>query len=164
MNIYNTPVTIYHKVMEDNSFESLINSKTKHSRKILKGNALYIWDRLTGQMIDEFGVSHEVEMIFHKQNTINKCELSQILNDNNEHNTLIQILQSEIDLLKGNIEKKTIKDIRKHHARLCRLIEERYHRDPKKLTIFEFYNDLHDLKDEAEQRDQKDRPKKVAHG
>lgn len=164
MTIYNTPVTLYHNVMESNSFDRLINSKKGHTRKILKGNISYIWDRLTSQMIDEFGVSNEVKLIYYKQNTINRCEINMLLGGQDEA-TLIEILRSEINLIKSRIQEQSVKDIKKHHSRLYRILEERYKRDPKKLTVFEFYNDLNDLKDESEERKVKEMPrKKVANG
>jgi hypothetical protein len=149
--------------MEDNSFVSLINSKQGFTRKIIKGNVLYIWDKLNCQMIDEFGVNTDIEQIFWKKNTINRCKIKMLLTDEN-HDTLIQILESEIALIQNRLKEGAVKDTHKHHARLYRILEERYHRDPKKLTIFEFYNDLNDLKQEREEIKQKDRPRKVANG
>ena len=163
MTIYNTPVTIYHNVMERNSFDTLISSKKGHARKIIKENVLYIWDLLSCQMIDEFGVNTDIEQIFWKKNTINRCKIKMLTTDEN-HETLIQILESEINLIQNRLKENAVKDTHKHHARLYRILEERYHRDSKKLTIFEFYNDLNDLKKEREEVNQKDRPRKVANG
>ena len=163
MTIYNTPVTIYHGVMEKNSFDLLINSKQGHAKKILKANFLYVWDRLTSQMIDEFGVSNDVKLIYYKQNTINRCEINMLLGGNDE-STLIEILKSEINTIRKRLQENSVKDLRKHHSRLYRILEERYHRDPKKLTVFEFYNDLNDLKEESEERKSKEIPKLRRHG
>jgi hypothetical protein len=113
-------------------------------------------------MIDEFGVGTEIELIFYKQNTINKCEL-EMLKGGENHETLIGILKSEIELILKRLDEKTVKDIRKHHSRLYRALEEKFHRDPKKLTVFEFYNDLNDWQKEVNV--QKDMPKrKVVNG
>jgi hypothetical protein len=169
MTIYNTPVMIYHKVMEDNSLLSLTNyKKTNHKSKrfitLRERYYLSTLDKFNCQMIDEFGVNTDVEQIFYKRNTINRCKIKQILNDNNEHETLIQILESEIALLRNRIQEKGIKDTRKHNARLRRMIEERYHRNTKELTIFEFYNDLNDLKEESRETAETSKRRKVVNG
>jgi len=162
MTIYNTPVVIYHKVMEDGSISPALHKRGKFTQRVIKVCFERIWDRITSKLIDEFGVSTDAELLFYKQNTINRCEL-EMLNGGENHETLILILNSEKELIKNRIEGKTVKDIRKHHAKLYRGLEQKYNRDPKKLTIFEFYNDLRDWEKEAveEKSIGKDTPKRL---
>lgn len=171
MTIYNTPITVYHKVMEDNSITALIGNIRGHGKhhskrfKLLEEiYAIHTWDKFACQLIDEFGLSHDVEQIFYKQNTINRCEIEMLLGGSN-HETLILILKSEINLIKERIQDSAVKDIRKHHNKLNRTLHSHYIRNPKELTIFEYYSDLSDLKAETEIRQTMEKPhRKVANG
>jgi hypothetical protein len=164
ISIYTVPVTLYHRIIEEDSLLYLLTLvKGKQSKIVVKGCIRELWDTLNSQIIDEFGVSTDIELIYYKQNTINKCEL-EMLKGGENHETLIEILKSEIHHIVTRLEEKTVKDLRKHHARLYRGLEEKYHRDPKKLTVFEFYNDLNDWQKEVQTEQVREKPRKVANG
>lgn len=124
-NIYDLPITRYHKIIEDSTFKPLLikQRKTRFVKKIDKflnhsKSLNLIWERINEDIIDQFGVSNEFEAIFYKQNTINKIEIERLLGDNTRA-TLCELLKMEVNELKG--KNKEVKDVRKYHARLRRI-------------------------------------------
>lgn len=152
-SIYDLPVTRYHKVIEESSLKYLLkDTEDKETEELYKA-----WEDINVQLIDEFGISNDMEIMFHKQNTINKIKLQMIMGDRSNE-TLCRILESEVGLIKSR--QQDVKDIRKYHARLYRILDERYKRDSHNLSTFEFYNDLNDLQDEQRRKEVKDLVKK----
>jgi len=117
------------------------------------------FDKMNCQLIDKFGVNREVEMIFYKRNSILRNKIKEILSGEN-HETDNLFLEREIDQMKKRLGEHSIKDIHQHHARMYRMLEERYKRSAKTLTVFEFYTDLNDLKKEIELQKQT-KPRKL---
>jgi hypothetical protein len=162
--IYDLPIRNYQKVAEDNSFKPLL-IKQRKSRLVKKIDTWInysrtltrTWENINSQLIDHFGLSRESEVLFYKQNELNKIKFQKMLGENTDETKEV-ILESEINLLRSH--QKDIKDIRVHHARLMRILHERYQRDPHNLTTFEFYNDLNDLQKEQETKKFQDRKKK----
>ena len=158
-NIHELPIIRYHKIIEDSTFKPLLikQRKSRFVRKIDKfiGNSRIlgrIWEDINVDIIDQFGVSHDFEAIFYKQNTINKLEIEILLGDNTKITTC-ELLKMEIDQLKSKT--KQVKDIKKYHARLHRILQSHFSRDTHNLSTFEFFNDLQDLKNEQEKENNK---------
>lgn len=150
-DIYDLPVRIYHRIIETSSYELLFIGK--HAKKIYKINpssAYKLWDRINSQLIDKFGVSEEFKMIFYKQQDINNLEIKVITGDLSAI-FFINEYKEEIERIKKRMI--TVKDYRKHHAKLYRILNERYQRDPHNLSTFEFYNDLNDLQNEMQEKE-----------
>lgn len=150
-NIYDLPIVRYHKVIEESELKYLLHEVPKDSQND-KEELIQAWEKINEQIIDEFGVSNEFEAIFYKQNTINKLEIEQLLGDNSRA-TLCEVLKIEVNELKSKV--KEVKDVRKYHARLHRILEGHYKRETHSLSTFEFYNDLHDLQKEQEREKHK---------
>jgi hypothetical protein len=151
MNIYNLPIKTFHKCIEDNSLEPLYASKKGLLRKVLKGCSEVIFDRIQCQLIDEFGLGRDAEMIFYKKNTILRNKIKEILTGEN-HETANLILQREIENIQARLKKSNIKNLRQNHSRMYRTLDERYKRNSKELSVFEFYTDVNDLQKENEQK------------
>lgn len=154
--IYDLPVTVYHQIIETNSLAPLFNTKPKHqhAKRIYKCSkgfiGQHVWERMNSQIINEFGVSEEARMIFYKQQDINNLEIKALLGDQSAE-FFINSYKDEIERIKKNVT--TITDFRKYHARLYRILNAKYQRDPHNLSTFEFYNDLHDLQQEIENKE-----------
>ncbi len=153
-NIYNLPVKVFHQVIETNNMGLLLHRKVKgkYAKMIrrIPGLGLLIWEKLTAQLIKEFGVSQEFEAMFYKQRDINNLEIQAMLGDTSAE-FLISTYKSDLERIKQRLSR--VDDFRKYHAKLHRAITARYTRDSHSLTVFEFYNDLNDLQKEAEEKE-----------
>jgi hypothetical protein len=151
-DIYELPVKLYHKIVETGNLEFLFTGRTKwsHAKRIRRVSAIFFWDKIHEQLINEFGVSEDFKNMFYKQQDLNKWEIQALLGDQSAY-TFIGACKSDLDRIKGHLNKIT--DYRKHHADLYRILHQKYGRDPHNLTTFEFYNDLATLQREGEDRE-----------
>jgi hypothetical protein len=148
-DIYECPIDNFHWVEERKSFEFLIKEgKYKPNKHDEKLSALY--EDMKYQLIDEFGVSPEFELYFYKLRDINKREL-EVLKGNRSAITFLNINKNELKMIEERMSSNH-EEPKKVNARMHRLIQTHYQgRDSHKLTVFEFYNDIHDIQAEAEE-------------
>lgn len=148
--IYKLPIRNYQRIIEENDLSYLSDEKFDNEKLLL------IWDDINGQLIDEFGVSSEYQLLFYNKKSLLKWQIKQLLGDESAE-TEIELLNRKIERL----EKKSsgVQDFKKHHARLHRLISKWSGRDSHNITTFEFFNDVKDFQEEQEQSESRQRAK-----
>jgi hypothetical protein len=150
--IYDYLVEHWHKFLETNDSSKLIGID----------NPVEFSELCHSQLIDEFGVSIEFEMMFYKKNDLLRWELAKIQGDKSADG-FIQTIESEIDYIKSGV--KATDNLRKHHADLRRAIETTFPgRVIKGMTIFDFYNDIHDITNMQKERENKEYSKMMSNG
>jgi hypothetical protein len=146
-DIYELPVKIFHRIVESGNLELLyITKPDKADKKLLEKT----WDEINDQLIKEFGVSEELRMIFYKQQDINTLEIKALEGDTSVQ-FFINVYRQELENLK--LSMITVTDYKKYHARLRRIVYQRYQRPVDGLSTFDFYTDLQDLSKEAEEKE-----------
>jgi len=143
-DIYDCPVDAFHRCVETGELKYLLKEGTydKSMDKELWG----VFEKINDQKIDQFGTSSEFQTYFFKQRDINKLELKLLKGDIGVQ-TVLNTYKSDLERIKKTLKEDG--DIRKQHARLHRIIQTTYvGRDTHKLTVFEFYNDLEDIRNQ----------------
>ena len=150
-SIYDLPITNYQKVIEENDFNYLKKNDDKTDINLLK-----LWEDINYQLIDEFGVSRDYQLLFSKERELINMEI-RLLDGDLSAETHIMILKQAIENIKERNKKKINEtSIRQQHARTHRILSEWSGRDSRKLTTFEYHNDLKDYEAESRQRTEKD--------
>lgn len=142
--IYDCPVKNYVDSLTDNDLSYL--TKYKRLAKLFKLDLSNIFDRINDQLIDEFKISNTRELWFYKMKSMLIMACDYHIYGKKSLQTKIQILQKQIEKLEQDQNKDI--DIRKLYSTNFRIIQKWSGRDPKKLTIFEYFNDLNDYNKE----------------
>ena len=161
-DIYDCPVDSYHKCLEENKLKYLV--KKGSYRDTMVKELSEIFEKISDQKIDIFGVSDKFEMYIHKLRDVNKMRIK-VLKGDRSAITFMNTYESDLTRIENSIKGgDSDDDQRKYHARLHRLIQTTYQgRNSHELTVFEFYNDINDIKESQEQnrirhyREEKDR-------
>jgi hypothetical protein len=143
-NIFDCPIINYQRAIESEDLKYLLKVYDKSFTGDLSG----ILESLESQIIDEFGLDEKRMLIFHKQKQLIKLTNLWIITEDDSYLTKIKLAEIELNRLLGHIE--TDSDIKKIHARNHRALTKHYGRDSKKLSMFDYYNDMKDLLEEIE--------------
>ena len=150
--IYDYQVEYWHKYLETNDSSKLIDiDNAEEFAKLVKS-----------QLIDEFGVSIDFEMLFYKMEDLNRWEIAK-LNGDASADTFIISLNNDIEYIEEKYKKMNlISNIKKRHANLRREIETTFPgRNLKGMTIFDFYNDINDISEMSQERENRELLKKL---
>jgi hypothetical protein len=114
-----------------------------------------VFEALSNELINQFGLTEINQIIFHKQKQLIKTQLKRIYSEDKSLDIWIEIYERELQ----NLLNKTVRteDIRKLQATNHRIISEWSKRDSTKLTVFHYYNDLRDFEKEMNARKNKQR-------
>lgn len=114
-----------------------------------------VFEELSNELINQFGLTEINQIIFHKQKQLIKTQLKRIHTEDESLDVWIEIYERELQ----NLLSKTVRtdDIRKLQATNHRIISEWSKRDSTKLTVFHYYNDLRDFEKEMNARHNKQR-------
>lgn len=147
-SIYKCNIGRYHKVKENHSYKGL-------ARTFIRTKKLdfLAYDKMTDELIDEFGVTEEARRIFYlKRNRLrlicryyieqDRALIGKVAFKNRE---LEDALLKQKSLLKD--------DVKKVHSRSYRILGTWCNNHAiKKLTVFEFYNYMKDYEEEQSQK------------
>ena len=140
--IYDCPIREFQLCEEENDYNHII--KATGSLKGLDLEKAYF--DLQKQVLDKFGVDRSYERVFWLQYSILKLNVDEVINGKN-NTTLVNIKKREIEEL---TKEKEPQDTRKINASNHRELSKWSGRDSKLLTVFEYYNDFYDMKQEIE--------------
>lgn len=130
------PIVNYQNVLIDNDFSHLVKGEVKKSYD-LEGT----FKKLNDELVDTFGVGEEYEKVFWLQYGITKLKLQMLITDD-------KTLQNEIRNYEHDLANVKIKkqegDLARIFASNHRELSKWAGRDTRKLTMFEYYNDLAD--------------------
>lgn len=150
-DMYDCPVDKYHLCLENSDFKFLVKSGEYSASDLPKLKELF--DKIEDQKIQEFGVSKEFEIYYFKSLDVLKMELK-VLEGDRSAITFLNTYKSDLERIKKTLKGDDGDNIRKYHARLHRSIQTRYPgRNSHQLTVFEFYNDIHDMLDEQKEKE-----------
>lgn len=142
--IYDCPIKKYVDCVANDDLIYL--AKHKIIVRLFKIDLSIVFDRINDQLIDEFNISNTREVIFFKTKSMLNMICDYYIDNKKSLITKIKILQNQIDKLENS--NKNDADIKKVYATNFRIIHKWSGRNPKELTIFEYFNDLDDYKKE----------------
>jgi len=106
------------------------------------------FQKLTGQVIDAFGLTEIGMLIFHKTKELTKLNGKWIVTEDEALLTDIEIAERKLERLIKKATSGTEKDLKKLHATNHRVLSGWSKRDSRELSVFEYYNDLKDYNSE----------------
>jgi len=106
-----------------------------------------VFEKLSNEIIDEFGLTEINQIIFHKIKQLVKLQAKRGYTGDEALDVHIQIAEGQLQ----NLLSKCVvsKNVRQLQARNHRIISEWSKRDSTKLTVFFYYNDLRDFEKEV---------------
>lgn len=142
-DIYECPILNFQKVETTGDsrylykeYDSKAESLDKHFQKLLS------------QVIDEFGLTETAMLVFHKEKELTKLRGKWIVTENDALITDIKIAEIQLKRLRKKAESNNENDLKKLHATNHRILSGWSNRDSRKLSVFEYYNDLKDYNTE----------------
>lgn len=139
-DIYECPIKIYHRIIESKDVSLLGDAPEKELWEIFYS--------MQDSLVDIFGVSDLMFLIYHKQKTINKLEVK-LLEGDAAAETNLTFAKIQMKRLQTRADRERQEDVSKVHVRLRRAVEIEYKRDIDKLTVHEFYTDLQDIQEKS---------------
>jgi hypothetical protein len=146
-DIYTCPIINFQKAEETGDSRYLYK---EYDEK--KENLDEHFQKLTGEIIDEFGLSEIGQLIFFKNKELTKLRGKWIVTENDALLTNIRIAEIQLNILEKRVkraEQGVETDIKKLHATNHRILSKWSGRDSRKLTVFEYYNDFRDFNNES---------------
>lgn len=145
-SIYECPILNYQRVIETGDFRHLL---IKYNKDHI-GDLRPAFEKLNGQIIDEFELPELNRLIFQKEKQIVKLKSKYILTEDESLETSIQLAEIELKRIKKRVNIEV--SIRQIHAKNHRVLSAWSKRDSRQLSVFEYYNDLRDFEKESEQK------------
>lgn len=157
-DIHDCPAGKYLDVIIKDDYSCIAKNRT-----IVKALSIDLskqYERLKDQVIDEFGIDRETEDLFFKKRALAELICEFYITDKRQYLGKIDLLKKEIkDIENRLIEELDNINIKKSIARNNRGLHKWSGRDPRNITVFEYYNDLNDLQDEISKQKKKQKQK-----
>jgi hypothetical protein len=148
-NIYNTPAGKYiDAIVNDDNYHL---ARSKVLSKVFFVNVNRAMGELNDQIIDNFGLDRRASDLFFKRISLLLLVSEYLLTNDRKYKGRIDLLKSEISDLEKTIQ-DSYTDIRRSFATNNRVLHKWSGRNPRDITVYEYYNDLKDLSKEVEEQ------------
>lgn len=144
LTIYNCPIDNFQEVSIENDYTKLCEGGTKE-----------LYEKLLGQLIDEFGLTEINQIVYHKTKQLVKLQAKRGYTEDASLDIKIALVEIELKNLLNKFTKH--ENIRQQYETTHRILTEWSHRDSHKLTVFQYYNDLRDFEKEINARKNRQR-------
>ena len=141
-DVHETPIKIFHRAVESTP-KSLIKEGSQYYIDSIEWYLLRKIEFLKGQLIDEFGVSPEAEMLYYKKCEVLNWEIKLLEGDRSAETFLMIAKQQEEQLIKMmGVDKY---DAKKGHAMARLAFIKEFHTIDDNLSMYDFYFAIHEI-------------------
>lgn len=154
-NIHDCPIKTFHRIVESGDvrlleYETVSEAVSGKKKKYTEDQLAEVYGKMHDDIIDNFGVSDDFTLYFHKRKTVLKLEIA-VLEGDQSVKTLLELNRQDLARYKKRLSSDD-SEIDKWHVRIRREVENEFKSDMDKMTVFEFYTNLHDINEEARKR------------
>ena len=143
-SILNCNIVSYQRINEDLNFKGLSRTFI-HFKKIDS----VVYDRLTDQVIDEFGISNEAKSLYYLRRNMLKMVCQYYINKDMSMIGKIGFKKKEIEESESRMRKPSmLNNVKQRNSSNHRIISKWANCNTKKLSIFDYFNYAKDYENE----------------